>query len=118
MIKSEMYSKELIKGTLKPIILQLLSTTDRMYGYEITQKVKEISEGKIKITEGALYPTLHRLEADGLLQTETIYIGKRVRKYYKLTEKGVDFSKEIISKFDDFLITMRTILNLNPGLQT
>jgi PadR family transcriptional regulator PadR len=36
-----------------------------MYGYEITQKVKEVSEGGIMLTEGALYPALHKLEAEG-----------------------------------------------------
>jgi len=60
-----MYSSELIKGTLKTIILKLLSEEKRMYGYEITQKVKELTGGKIQLTEGALYPTLHALEAQG-----------------------------------------------------
>ena len=41
-----MYSKELLKGTLKPIILKLLSDTDRMYGYEIVQAVKQLSGGE------------------------------------------------------------------------
>ena len=49
-----MYSKELLKGTLKTIILKMLSESDSMYGYQITQKVKEITEGKINITEGAI----------------------------------------------------------------
>ena len=51
-----------------------------MYGYEITQKVKELTLEKIQITEGALYPTLHALEAEGLVTTKTEYIGKRMRK--------------------------------------
>jgi hypothetical protein len=62
-----MYSSELIKGTLKTIILKLLVENKRMYGYEITAKVKELTADKIQLTEGALYPTLHALEADGLL---------------------------------------------------
>ena len=55
-----MYSKNLIKGTLQTIVLKQLEENGRMYGYEITQKVKEISDHKIEITEGALYPTLHK----------------------------------------------------------
>ncbi len=74
------YSSELIKGTLKTIILKLLKENKRMYGYEITQTVKELTGGKIQLTEGALYPSLHSLEAEGILVTETEYIGKRVRK--------------------------------------
>jgi len=75
-----MYSSELIKGTLKTIILNLLKEDKKMYGYEITQKVKELTSDKIQITEGALYPTLHALEKQGDVITETVYIGKRVRK--------------------------------------
>lgn len=105
-----MYSKELIKGTLKPIILKLLEDNDRMYGYEITQKVKELSKGKIEITEGALYPTLHKLEAEGVLKTEKEYIGKRVRKYYSLTTSGNSTATEKVNELSDFLETISVIL--------
>ena len=68
------YSSELIKGTLKTIIMKLLDDNGRMYGYEITQRVKELTAGKIQLTEGALYPTLHAWEAEAILTTETEYI--------------------------------------------
>ena len=83
-----------------------------MYGYEITQKVKELTGNKIQITEGALYPTLHSLEADGILITETEYIGKRVRKYYSLSKEGQAKSKEKISEFTDFMNTMKFLLDI------
>ena len=107
-----MYSSELIKGTLKTIVLKLLNDGNRMYGYEITQKVKELTNDKIQITEGALYPTLHALEADGLLETETEYIGKRVRKYYKLSTKGKTISKDKVNEFADYMNTMKFLLGL------
>lgn len=106
-----MYSKDLIKGTLRPIILKLLEEHGRMYGYEITQKVKELSRGKIEITEGALYPTLHKLEAEGVLTTEKEYIGKRVRKYYSLTNTGNSLVTEKVNELNDFLSTIRILLN-------
>ena len=111
-----MYSKELIKGTLKPIILKLLEDNDRMYGYEITQHVKELSQGKIEITEGALYPTLHKLEADGILKTEKEYIGKRVRKYYSLTNSGNSTASEKVSELSDFLATVGHILKTKTAV--
>ena len=49
-----MQSKELLKGTLQTIILKLLSGNEKMYGYEITQRVKNLSDGKLILTEGAL----------------------------------------------------------------
>ena len=58
-----MSTNPLLKGSLQTIILKLLEDNDQMYGYEITQKVKEVSEGEIMLTEGALYPALHKLEA-------------------------------------------------------
>ena len=62
-----MGNQKLYKGSLQTIILKLLGENDKMYGYEITQRVKELTKGELKITEGALYPALHKLEADGLL---------------------------------------------------
>ena len=105
-----MYSNELVKGTLKTIVLKLLSEHGRMYGYAITQKVQELTEGKIKVTEGALYPLLHKLEADGLLLTEKVWMGKRVRKYYSLTAEGSSSAAEKVSEFLDYMKTMKFIL--------
>jgi DNA-binding PadR family transcriptional regulator len=106
-----MYSKELLKGTLQTIILKLLSEHKRMYGYEITQRVRELSDGQINLTEGALYPALHKLEREGLLSTEKVFIGKRVRKYYSLTPIGTDTVIAKVDEFNQFVATMRLILN-------
>lgn len=106
-----MYSPELIKGTLQTIVLSLLSENERMYGYEITQHVKDRTQGEIQLTEGALYPTLHKLEADGLLTTEKVSIGKRVRKYYRLTENGNKQANDKVSEFRRFAETMNELLN-------
>ncbi|MBK8806308.1 MAG: helix-turn-helix transcriptional regulator [Bacteroidales bacterium] len=80
---------ELLKGTLSTIILKLLAENGRMYGYQITQKIKEISEGKILVKEGSLYPALFKLKEEGWVETEEENIGKRVRRYYSLTSLGV-----------------------------
>jgi PadR family transcriptional regulator PadR len=113
-ITSMLYSSELIKGTLKTIVLKQLESNKRMYGYEITQRVKELSLDRIQITEGALYPTLHALEAEGLVTTETEYIGKRVRKYYSLSPNGKTKIDEKISELSDFMDTMKFLLDINP----
>ena len=106
------YSSELIKGTLKTIVLKLLADNKRMYGYEITQRVKQLTFDKIQITEGALYPTLHALEDDGLVTTETEYIGKRVRKYYSLSPQGKTKTTEKVNEFADFINTMKFLLDI------
>jgi len=106
-----MYSKELLKGTLSAIILKLLAENNKMYGYQIAQKVKELSDSKILIKEGSLYPALHKLREDGLVNIETVNIGKRVRRYYSLTPKGVMVKKEKVSEIEDFIATISNILS-------
>jgi|GEM_PF-393371 len=106
-----MYSQELLKGTLQTIILSLLAENERMYGYEITQHVKDKTAGEIQLTEGALYPTLHKLEAEGFLTTEKVSIGKRVRKYYSLTEIGTKQANDKVIEFRKFSETMNDLLN-------
>lgn len=106
------YSPELLKGTLKTIILKLLADNRKMYGYEITQKVRELTRDEIQITEGALYPTLHALESDKLVVTQTEYIGKRVRKYYSLSVTGRVAAREKLKEFSNFIRTMSTLLNI------
>jgi PadR family transcriptional regulator PadR len=109
-----MYSSELIKGTLKTIVLKLLSNNEKMYGYEITQRVKELTGDRIQITEGALYPSLHALEEDGIVTTEIVNIGKRVRKYYTLTKKGRTTATDKVNEFADFMNTMKFLLDIKP----
>ncbi|MEO9806376.1 MAG: PadR family transcriptional regulator [Reichenbachiella sp.] len=106
-----MYSKELLKGTLKTIVLKLLSTNGQMYGYEITQKVKILTNEKIQLTEGALYPTLHKLEADGMVTTRVENIGGRKRKYYQVTDLGSNEATSRSNEFTEFVQTMLLLLN-------
>ena|SRR5688572_1343012 len=110
-----MHPPELLKGTLQTILLKVLKDHGKMYGYEITQRVKELSVDRILLTEGALYPALHKLEADGLVQTETVMIGKRVRKYYLLTSEGTGLAAERVAEFVDFIKTMSTVLRIQPA---
>src|SRR3970282_592556 len=100
---SIMHSPELLKGTLQTILLKVLKDNGKMYGYEITQRVKELSAGRILLTEGSLYPALHKLEADGILKTEVVTIGRRMRKYYTLTPEGRVMAKSRVAEFIDFI---------------
>jgi PadR family transcriptional regulator len=108
-----MHSPELLKGTLQTIVLKVLKDHGKTYGYEITQRVKDLSDGQIQLTEGALYPTLHRLEAEGLLKTEKLTIGNRVRKYYMLTPAGKLTAQERVTEFVEFIKTMGHVLQVS-----
>jgi PadR family transcriptional regulator PadR len=110
-----MIANDLLKGTLRTIVLKLLADNGRMYGYEITKKVEELSTGKIRLTFGALYPVLHKLEADGHIATEQEFIGRRVRKYYSLTETGRSWTDQKVDEFFDYVNTLIHVLTPTPA---
>jgi len=115
-MKTPSNTQKLYKGNLQTIILELLHNNDRMYGYEITQKVKELTQNELQITEGALYPALHKLEADGYVETELIKISNRQRKYYKLTENGLAEKESRIEELKRFIANMQNLINLELKL--
>jgi len=108
-----MIARELLKGSLRSIVLKLLSENGRMYGYEITQKVEELTAGKIKLTYGALYPILHKLEVDGAVLTESENYNNRTRIYYKLTPKGTSFAEEKVKEMEEFIDVITMLLKPN-----
>jgi DNA-binding PadR family transcriptional regulator len=104
-----MIPRELIKGTLKYMVLHLLRSVPKMYGYEITRVLEERSSGRIKLTFAALYPVLHKLEAEGLVRTETENVNNRLRKYYSLTARGKKESDSRMSEFREYIDVMKNL---------
>ena len=111
-----MYSSELVRGTLKTVVLKILDEQPRMYGYQLSKEVKERTENKIILTEGALYPILHKLQKDDLVTSEEEMIGKRVRKYYRLTEKGKRISTQKTMELLDFMQTLALFIKGKPSM--
>jgi DNA-binding PadR family transcriptional regulator len=83
-----MLDKELVAASTEPLILSLLSKGES-YGYALIQEVRQMSGEKIQWTDGMLYPVLHRMEDQGLIQSRW---GKsetgRKRKYYSIKKEG------------------------------
>lgn len=102
----------LYKGTLKNIILQLLKNEGRMYGYQMTQEAKELTKGELEMTEGALYPLLHKLENEGLIDSETRTVNGRARKYYFLSEKGKKQQVAYEQQMKSYVLNLKTIFDL------
>ena len=83
-----MFSRSLVAATIKPLMLAILSDGEA-YGYQIIQRVQRISRGQIELTTGTLYPHLHRMEADGLVESSWKEVPDAPRrKYYELTRAG------------------------------
>lgn len=108
---------QILKGSLSLIILKLLSENDAMYGYEICQRVKEITAGQMRLTEGALYPALHKLEGEGLLRTHTAVVEGRTRKYYAIVpdQRGQAVSR--LAQMQVFLENLQQVLSPQPNLK-
>lgn len=81
-------NKELMKGSTSILILSLLAERE-MYGYQITQTLKEMTENVFELKEGTLYPMLHGLENEKAVEAYWFDAdnGKR-RKYYRITDNG------------------------------
>ena len=79
---------ELVQGTLDMLILKTLSRGPQ-HGYGIAQLIQQASDEVLRVEEGSLYPALHRLELDGLVDSEWGQSSNNRRaKYYRLTALG------------------------------
>jgi PadR family transcriptional regulator PadR len=111
-----MISNDILSGSIKTIILKLLKEEGPMHGYAITQKVEELTEGKILLSYGAIYPILHKLEKDKVLGATSEMFNNRVRVYYSLTPKGDKLVVEKIRELTEFIRSLQIIIDLKPGL--
>ena len=79
---------ELLQGTLPLLILRTLATGPN-HGFAVARRIQQISRSVLRVEQGSLYPALHRMELDGLIES---YWGttenNRKAKYYRLTRRG------------------------------
>jgi DNA-binding PadR family transcriptional regulator len=111
-----MISNQLYSGSLKTIVLKLLEEEGPVHGYALTQRVEKITDGKIKLTYGALYPILHKLEKDKSVVTYREVFNNRVRVYYSLTPKGRSVTAEKIRELKEFIESLQKITEPQAGL--
>ena len=104
---------DLRTGSTAVMVLRLLAEKP-MYGYQIVKELQQRSEGYFELEQGTLYPTLHRLENDGLVhsQWEVIAEGPS-RKYYHITDQGQMELEKSARQWSDF---SRHLLKLLDGL--
>lgn len=85
-----MANKALVAASTKPLVLSILSYGEN-YGYQIIKEVERLSEGELNWTDAMLYPVLHRMEKEGLIQSQWVKMESgRKRKYYRITPKGLE----------------------------
>lgn len=106
---------ELLKGTLSLLILSLLSRKT-MYGYELAATVHRDTDGTFTWREGSLYPSLHKMEADGLItgEWEEKETGRK-RRYYQITTKGKSALREKVQSWTELCQAVNHILEKSDG---
>ncbi|WNC15146.1 PadR family transcriptional regulator [Brevibacillus brevis] len=103
-------NKELMKGSTVILILTLLDRKP-MYGYEMSKEMEKHSDGVLSLKEGTLYPILHTLEADGMVDSYwSDGEGERKRKYYKITEAGKEHLNEKKQEWVSFRTAVDQVL--------
>lgn len=106
---SKNFSSELLKGSVKHIILSVLSNED-MYGYDIIKAIEAKSGAVIVLGEGNVYPALHELEKKGYLSS--YWVKQKTgpdRKYYHVTRKG---KKELDKGLKSWLVFSRALQSI------
>jgi PadR family transcriptional regulator PadR len=110
--------EQMRKGTTTVIILNLLAEQNRpMYGYEIIQELEQRSQGYFRFKEGLIYPRLHELERQELLQsTWQGEEGSRRRKFYSITDAGRRRLEKELRGWQAFTQHVNQILGVEEGL--
>ena len=79
---------DLVQGTLDLLLLKILAL-EPLHGWAISQRLKQVSRDVLQVSDGSLYPALHKLEQEGWITAEwkTSELGRRA-KFYSLTRLG------------------------------
>jgi DNA-binding PadR family transcriptional regulator len=104
------------KGTTVVAILKLLADIDEpLHGYEMIQRLEARSRGIFTFKEGLVYPTLHRLQRAGLLESHWLdQPGKRRRKLYTITDKGRARLRDELEQWQELARGMELLLHAEP----
>jgi len=87
---SQKFQRELNAGLVGLVLLAVLDQADEdLYGYQIAKRLQHLADGSSPVKQGALYPVLRQLSANGLLASRIVpsYSGPP-RRYYRITEGG------------------------------
>jgi PadR family transcriptional regulator PadR len=105
------------KGTTTMAILKLLvDEQEPLHGYEIIRRLEARSEGYFRFKEGLIYPSLHRMEQDGLLESRWLgEPGTRRRKVYTVTDEGRRQLEVDVERWQTFSQQMNQLLGLETA---
>ena len=104
---------EIMKGTLMLMVLRSLEEGPR-HGHEVMHWIRHRADGAFQVEEGAIYPTLHRLKAKGLIRSEWgVSENNRKAKYYQLTPKGEERLRKEMATWQEYVEAVACVIR--PG---
>jgi len=102
-------------GTLNLLVLQSLKEGP-LHGLAVARRIDSETRGQLRVEEGALYPALHRLERDGLLEGNWGRTDENRRaKFYRLTRKGRRHLEREVARWSRHAEAVASVLRLSPG---
>ena len=107
---------EAIKGHLDVLLLAVVAEGP-VHGYAVVERLRTRSGGRFDLPEGTVYPALHRLEADGLLESSWAVVEGRRRRMYELTDRGRAALGERSSDWRRFAAAVERVLTSDPTPQ-
>ena len=93
------------------ILILLILARQETHGYEIMQRLRTITRNRIKASPGTIYPLLEKLETQGYITHKEKKSGKKTKKIYSLTEKGILLLKLNSQQIKDTLINVIQLIN-------
>lgn len=106
---------DLVQGTLDLLILKILAL-EPMHGFAIASRLRQVSGDVLQVSDGSLYPALHKLEHDGWITAEwkTSELGRRA-KYYSLTRTGKRQLSEETGKWKRLASAISQVVDLQEA---
>ena len=106
---------DLVQGTLDMLLLKILAL-EPLHGWAISQRLKQVSSDILQVSDGSLYPALHKLEQEGWIKAEwkTSELGRRA-KFYSLTRLGRRHLEKETANWERLASAITSVVRLNEA---
>jgi transcriptional regulator len=106
---------DLVQGTLDLLVLKILAL-EPLHGWAISQRLRQVSGDVLQVSDGSLYPALHKLEQEGWITAEwkTSELGRRA-KFYSLTKPGRRYLEKEAANWERLSMAIAQVMRLKDA---
>ena len=107
---------DLVQGTLEMLILKALARGKPMHGFGVARWIEEVTDDRLSVEEGALYPALHRMRRRGWVEAEWGFSeNNRRARYYRITRKGRNQFQRAVASWQSSTKAVAAVLQAERG---